>query len=533
MAPLIAGAKASLPAFKEGKGAGIQKFNITSNEDTGKSVSILNGIVELRYYESILQDTKRATVAFTDTGESINGKSVVEGLPIYGSEPAFIKVEDNNNNEIEMKLYVNKPTQLTDDTRKTLVSLSLASKEFFDNEKVRLNTRFNGKISDHVKEILENPVYLGTEKELDIEPTSNSRNFVGNNKKPFYTINWLSRGAVPSSNAAARKNSAGFFFYETQEGFHFRSIDGLLDRNTNPIKKKYIYNETPEGPCSANMPDGYDAKILEYSVDNKVNVQEKLKLGAYSTRIITFNPFDTRFAVNYPNAQVNESIASANGDGSHQYLKMAGTNLPYLNEEFNKDGTSGKEFSRTTFMVLDSGSLPEGWGVGEKQQSGSGQVAKSKDENNKYMEVLNQGIMRMNQLFSLQVTITIPGDFSLKAGDMVYVDAPQLQENTKSDEANQFTGGEYVIANLCHYLSSKHTLTKLDLVRDSFGRKPPERNNATSRTGSFQDRRNWRRSSSAAARANTNKYGQNIKTTPSSNKRQMGRSAAKNRSKRR
>ena len=54
----------------------------------------------------------------------------------------------------------------------------------------------------------------------------------------------------------------------------------------------------------------------------------------------------------------------------------------------------------------------------------------------------------------------------------------------------------------------------MDLVRDSYGRKPLTRNNATSRTGSFQDRRHWRRSSSAAAKANTNKYGQNIKTAP-------------------
>ena len=83
--------------------------------------------------------------------------------------------------------------------------------------------------------------------------------------------------------------------------------------------------------------------------------------------------------------------------------------------------------------------------------------------------------MRMNQLFALEATITIPGDFSLHAGDAVYVDAPELKEDNKNMEVNKQTGGNYVIADVCHYLSAKHTLTQLNLVRDSFGRKPKER----------------------------------------------------------
>ena len=33
--------------------------------------------------------------------------------------------------------------------------------------------------------------------------------------------------------------------------------------------------------------------------------------------------------------------------------------------------------------------------------------------------------MRYNQLFASEVTIVIPGDFSLHAGDSVWVDIPQ------------------------------------------------------------------------------------------------------------
>ena len=473
MATKIAGAKAALPAFKEGKGAGVRKFDINSNENKGETVSIVNGVVVFQYYESLLQDSVRSTVSFTDTGDSVNGKSVMEGLPIYGTEKVSLKIEDNNDGVLESVLHINKPTQLLDDTRKSLVQLSLASKEFFDNEKVRVITRMDGKISESIRKILTKDdkggqQYLNTEKKVDIEDTSNNRNFQGGNKKPFYTINWLARGAVPSSNASAPKNSAGFLFWETADGFNFKSIDWLMSTDTNPVKKKYIFNETSDmGGC--DIPDGYDGKALDYSVENKVDVQNKLKLGAYSTKLITFNPFDQYYSTSFPNAKVNQAIASSNEEGSQDKLKLGGKKLPVLSEEFNKE--EGKEFSRTTFYVLDTGSLPEGTGTGEEQQ----QLKKSKEENNKVGEVLNQGIMRLNQLFAMQTTLTIPGDFTLRAGDAIYVDAPARVKDSKSDAVDKQTGGNYVIANLCHYIDAKNTLTRLDLIRDSFGRKPMQR----------------------------------------------------------
>ena len=498
----IVGSKAALPAFREGTGAGVRKLTLFSNEKKGKDVSLLNGLGSFSYYESILQDVVRATVTFTDSGDSVDGKTVMEGLPIYGSEKASIKIEDNNEKSIEVELYVNKPDDVLDDTRKTLTILNFASKEFFDNEKVRINIRFDGLISKSVETILETPTqskgqggktlgattrrggktpaqrkgFLKSEKELFIEKTSNKRNFIGNNWKSFYTINWLAKQAVPSTqeNQDAPGNSAGFMFWETVDGFHFKSIDALMNTETNPIKRKFIYNETSEGPCSGQMPEGYDAKVLEMVVDNRVNVQEKLKMGAYSTRTWTFNPYDSSVEILYPNAFVTgaDSVkaGSVNEKGNQEYLKLAGEKLPFLNPEFNQD----IDFSRTEFRVLDIGTLPVGKGSGEdgeNQQLGE----KSKEENSKPGETLNQGNMRMNQLFASKVIITIPGDFELRAGDAVYFDAPGLRKDKKAkgtEEIDKHISGNYIISSICHYLDGGHTLSKMDLVRDSFGRKP-------------------------------------------------------------
>jgi len=437
-------------AAKESSPANITQADIVSNEDKGKTVSIVNGIVELKYYESILQDSVRASIVFTDSSgpEAVDGKTALDGLPIVGTENVSLKFEDLKENKLEFStskknsLYVNKVTPISDDTTKSMVALDLASKEYLMNEKVRLNTRYDGKLSDHIKKILEDQNLLATEKTIDIEPTSNNYNFIGNNKKPFYTINWLSMRSVSAENQKPGK-TAGYFFYETSEGYFFKSIDGLLSQDK---KKSYMYNQSPDG--ERGVPEGYDDKALNYTKDNKVDAQRKLMQGAYSSRIVVFDPFRCYYEVLTPPAS--------------EEAKTAGKKLPKLNPELDKEGKN-KEYTRTTYMLLDRGTLP----TGKTEQ----QLEKSAEENFKPKDTLNQAIMRYNQLFASGVEMTIAGDFSLHAGDVLFVDAPELQTDTKNDEPNKQSGGLYIIADLCHYISTKGTYTKLNLVRDSFGRK--------------------------------------------------------------
>jgi hypothetical protein len=141
-------------------------------------------------------------------------------------------------------------------------------------------------------------------------------------------------------------------------------------------------------------------------------------------------------------------------------LKLAGKELPVLNPEFNKEGAN-KEFTRTQYMLLDKGTLP----TGDTKE----QINKSTEQNFDPKNILSQSTMRYNQLFTSKSEITIPGDFSLHAGDAIFMDVPP-ENAKKNDEVNKQDGGLYIIADLCHYISPKETYTKLILVRDSVGR---------------------------------------------------------------
>jgi len=427
--------------------AQVSKAEITSNEG-GTTANLLAGFVSLMYYESILQDSVKVDFIFADTGNSVKGKSVMEGLPIVGTEDFELEFEDNQEIKLEFggknnnTLIVNKVTPRTVDTAKSVVTLNLVSEEFIRNEEggSTINVRMDGKLSDHITNILEN--FLITEKELDIEETSNNYNFVGNNKKPYYTMNWLSKFGVPSKDGESG-STAGFFFWETSEGFKFKSIDTLFAQKS---KKRFIYNGTDDGK---GIPEGYDGKILEQTTDNRIDYQNKIRMGAYGTKLVVFNPFNCLYEVVPQTAEETEGGTTGGGEA-----------LPKFNKKF-KNPSAEQNFTRTTFMLVDAGTLPSG--------DGKEQVDKNEEPNFEAQTVLNQGIRRYNQMFQQQMSVTIGGDFELHAGDAIYIDTPSVKAET-DDEMNKETGGKYIIADLCHFVTSKETYTKLNVVRDSFGR---------------------------------------------------------------
>ena len=433
--------------------ATINEATVISNT-SGETVGLENGTFNLTYYESILQDTIHASFTYSDTGTvggSFDGKNAVDGLPIKGSEKFLLKFTDNLDNVLEFKgdssLYVNNVTSLLDETTKSMTQLHLVSKEYILNEKVRINSRLDGLVSQHIEKILTEEKYLNTKKDIDIEETVLQINETPKNKKPFYIMNEMSKKGVSAENQKLGK-SAGYFLYETSEGFKFKSIDGMLSQEP---KLRVLYNETTS-QSEKEMPSGYDVKALTYERYNLVNVQKKLAIGAFTSRVLTFNPFTFSFDVANPQSFLFEND-----------YKMGGEELFKLNEEFNNDKAKG-DFSITSLKMTSVGGLQ----IGNTET----QLSKSKEVDFTIDQILNQSFMRYNQLFTSQVSITIPGDFSLHAGDAIVVDAPIVESDTKNDDLNEQSGGLYIISDLAHYVTPHETFTKLNLIRDSFGTKP-------------------------------------------------------------
>ena len=120
---------------KDAEPTNVEQIDIKSNVDPSKSVSIITGFASMTYTESIMSDTVKVRVSFIDSGNSIDDKSVTEGLPLVGQEQVKLKFSDNNENTLELVLYVNKITPNIDRSQEGMMTLDLVSKEFIMNEK--------------------------------------------------------------------------------------------------------------------------------------------------------------------------------------------------------------------------------------------------------------------------------------------------------------------------------------------------------------------------------------------------------------
>jgi hypothetical protein len=427
--------------------AQITVFEIYSNY--GEPVDVASGCIELTYYESLLDNSVRATATLVDTGfrSSGGGSAAVEedDINLTVGEKVNLKVTDGNQFNLsfidDKQFRIEEVRNVDESTNKMMFTIDLFSKESIDNEleQTRVKQRFDGKISDSIKKILEEN--LKTPKPLDIDTTLNSLSFIGNVEKPFYKTTWLGPRSVPDVQDA-KGNLAGFFFYETYDGYKFKSIDKLFEQEP---KKKYIFDNV-----IGQKPDGYDGKILDFAFDSTLDLKNVLLTGSQlNSKMKAVNAYESSYRENDFDSknQFNET----NNGGKEQPIIAADLKIQEQN-------------TRISYKWDDPGFLVPGKDL-------KSQLPKSTYINYSNDEILRQSYMRYNNLFSVKLSIAIAGDMSLRAGDLIHCDFPEISDK-KNTLVSQKKGGVYLIVDIAHRVTKNGCYTRMNLVRESIGRKP-------------------------------------------------------------
>ena len=425
----------------------IKDFSISSNSKDF-SIDISPSVVEFRYFESVLSNTITATAAIIDTGVQADSKigegSIIDALPIRGGERVDITVVDNYGEEIKLVLYVNRVRNANPGTSQEVFFIDFSSAEYFANEQFRVTKRYkDAPISTHVSDISK---AMGIAN-IDVDDTAGNYNFYGNDRKPFYILTWLASKSIPSTSGQGTGlgGAAGFMFYQTKDGHFFKSIDNLLDQSA---KKTYVYTG------SIGLPDDedYDGKIVSYNIKADIDVQQNLALGVYNNSTIFFDPMSFSYVVQGFNVDLQESKITTAGDKEASAARL-------LNPQLLQTP------SRLMSRVLDVGFNQPG--TGDEQIKAVKDAGQTKPNDNSTKNLV-QSVMRYNQLFTIQTEIKIPGDFSLRAGDVVKCVFPQIGPEDTSGPINNETSGEYLVAHVCHRTTPKDTYSSLTLVRDSY-----------------------------------------------------------------
>tara|TARA_Y100000768_G_C23962527_1_gene676129 strand:+ start:671 stop:1984 length:1314 start_codon:yes stop_codon:yes gene_type:complete len=422
---------------------------IIESRDGKRTVDIAPGVIMLDYFEDIFSPTITARLVVVNTGNTITGQdgklqSIYHGLPLRGGERVSIKVGGNCDSNPGLDFasdetryfYVSSITTILQSTEQESFTLNLVSREAITNETVRVGKKYptSFKISDSVESIIKEK--LKTSKPIFADETQNKYGFISNMRKPFTLLTWLASKSVPSI-AGGKDATAGYVFYETKSGYHFRSIDKLIA--SDPFPEKYLYTEVKK------MDVANDYKILKYTTAKNEDLMEKLQRGAYCSQRTFFNPLDFTY--------------TSPSDGKFQLkdyqskTQNLGNDIQLPSLDDNSDKNLGEVPSRNITAILDIGAM---------------EIDVSTDENADPAKVQSQSMMRYNSIFTQTISMTVPSNTNLEAGNLIECKFPKVnKDDTKGNDLEQ--SGLYMIKELCHHFDSTVSLTSMTLIKDTFG----------------------------------------------------------------
>lgn len=402
----------------------------------GKRIRLDGRTISFDYYESLYSPFATANMIFADTGDSaiatketgVDGRlgTIKDNLPINGYENLEFKIETKYG-DIDFKkrpFIVNGSATPTQDSTLQGVFLPLISSEGMINQQKPLHKKYTGKISDTVIKILNEELNIEKNR-IFVEPTSNTYNFTTPPKGGSLDhILRLCKKSIPVGG------DPGYFFYQTQDGFNFKSIDFLLKQE---VKETYNYSEKLDANLDNNV---NDFKILNSpSFIKDQDVISSLRSGTYFSRNVFFDP---------RTFQYDEVIFNLSEKGVKRTL---GKIPPYLNKI--------KSYTRTNFHILDIGSLDPNISI---------------DVNNDPREWQAKSTMRYNLLHSQVVNIQVPCNVRLRAGDVIKCNISAITQGQKElGVYDAHRSGKYLILHLCHHFDTTRSYTSLTLLRDTYG----------------------------------------------------------------
>ena len=395
---------------------------------------IIAGNPIIDYYESIESPSISMTISFIDIDQVIGRKGITGGEYV----DLIVKVDDEDADDFKIlhnkqKMILNSVRNMVTESNKQVATLEFVSVETLVNETARVNKKYTGNISDIVMELL-----VGDAKEIQTSKTlyepvdeklgdeniekdraTNSYSFVGNLKRPFDTIQWL----CPKAQSAT--DDFGFLFYETLDGYHFRSIKSLLEQDT------VTYQQTDA--------QGISNKILQNNLNQTNDIGMNMRMGMYANQTI------------YIDIE-NQTLNTVKFKASDIKLKRKAT-LPANIQDYP---------TRLMVRVDD---------VGVAQVGSAKTDVQPKSELAKYQ---NKSYIRNNLLFSQSLSISIPLNTTLRVGFAINIKLPLKQDTGDatvdsygSDRSND-PSGRYLIGELRHLIGGEKAETQLKLIRDVF-----------------------------------------------------------------
>jgi hypothetical protein len=415
----------------------------SKNANKGK-LDIKQLVQEVTFYQSIISSSLYCQLVVNDIGENL-----IETLPLIGRERIELIISTPYAN-YNLNLYIHKIDGRVMQEKNQAYVVHAVSKEALDNEYTRIRERVDGKKAEV---FLKEKIKAISNKKFDnVDDTLYPFDMYVPNWRLFDTAIWMSRRSVSVKN----KSSVGYLFYETVDGYNYKSLDTLFDADTYPNKTtKYTF---VQGNTSASKTELNNYRILNYSSPKAFDILDDLRNGAFSHNALYVD-------INNRNFQNWNTNASTYWNDMSHLNKMT----PFQDDELLKR-PSRLIYRPTTISTFN-------W-----KDLSNEEIEKLNhvDEVNKNYE---KSIYRYYFLEYNKLEVAVPGDLKLQPGYVINVSIPSPRKSTDGKVLEDTRiSGRYIVHSVKHTILNRTELrTIATLTRDSFGGNEINKTNVPSR----------------------------------------------------
>lgn len=448
-----------------------------------KKLTINDLMVELSIYESILSPFMTATLILADSGKNIIGT-----LPIQGNEKVVIKISTQTapDKKYEYNFVVFSVNNRFTSGKIQMYELKLITQEGLANEALRIGKKLEGYGHEIVTDIMKN--VIKTDKPIVADDKCKFKmKFIPASKRPFdliysmapkcisskanpsaqegsgnaITASASSAPSTASATAGKMKGTAGYLFFETYDGYIFRSVDKLCSSGDDsfagtPPKAILEYAIAADDKSS---PESNALKILEYTFDNELDIMKRMRMGTYSSLVVFFNPSTGYY---------EEYVYSLSNTYDSMVHMGSADKLPKGQKELSGYPT------RIMTQFVDHETFYNDTGTASPEKKDKGTNPTQYPDWKKFFTA--QSIGRMSLMTNQVLNITIPCNLSLRAGDKIEALLPNAsqEQDRNTQKYDEEHSGVYLIQDICYQfrrLEGSKSYTSMKVVRDSYGMK--------------------------------------------------------------
>ena len=424
-------------------------------DESAPKVMDIKGITELMTItEDILSNTLSGVVTVYDTGDirSVFPLTGLERLSVKFNTPGLPGYDYTEDNGTPFQIYkVDKVAKLPGKDIAQRYQIFFCSPEMFNSQVSIVSKAYAGPIENAVEDLVKNKRFLNSKKPLFIENTATNAKYVIPSLKPLKAINFLATQSV-----SGKYNNAGYLFYETSKGFHFRSIESLLAMGGSAARPTtWNYQTQIQTIQDTKKTEVKDIQrrmqaVIQYDFDKHADTLSNIIDGVYANRVVVHDAFnktitthDFNYKDNFAKGFHTETVGDENDADKHF--------IP--NAKLNDTGKALFEYPNSKKMVVTD---------------------TSKVHNDYEFVPVNETLPKITSqkagLKNLNLTLLVYGNTQINAGNIINFTVPLLRPvGDKEPIPNPYMSGRYLIMAIKHTMALEtgtHEMT-LKCMKDS------------------------------------------------------------------